>query len=60
MRKIINNLLTALVMILMLAIVVGVAYYGLFRSELTIMTKFYIQMILGAMFFIILKICMYF
>ena len=60
MRKIINNLLTALVMILMLAIVVVVAYYGLFRSELTIMTKFYIQMILGAMFFIILKICMYF
>lgn len=60
MRKIFNYFLSALVMILMLAIVIGVAYYGLFRNELSIMTKFYIQMILGAMFFIILKICMYF
>ena len=60
MKKMLNYFLSALVMILMLAIVIGIAYYGLFRSELSIMTKFYIQMILGFMFFIILKIVMYF
>lgn len=60
MKKMLNYLLSALVMILILAIVIGVGYYGLFRNELSMMSKFCIQMILGFMFFIILKICMYF
>ena len=60
MKKIFNYFLSALVMILIVTIMILTAYYGLFRNELSIMSKLYIQLILGAMFFIILKICMYF
>ena len=60
MKKIINTLLAALVMILMLAMLVIMIYYGLFRNELSVMSKVYVQLILGVMFFVILKIVMYF
>ena len=60
MKKIFNILIATLVIVLIVTIMILTAYYGLFRNELSIMGKLYIQLILAIMLFIILKICMYF
>ena len=60
MKKIFNIFIATLVVILIIAMMIVILYYGLFRNELSIMGKLYIQLILGIMLFVILKICMYF
>lgn len=60
MKKIFNIFIATLVIVLIITIMILTAYYGLFRNELSIMGKLYIQLILAIMLFIILKICMYF
>ena len=60
MKKIFNIFIATLVIVLIATIMILTAYYGLFRNELSIMGKLYIQLILAIMLFIILKICMYF
>ena len=60
MKKIFNIFIATLVIVLIVAIMILTAYYGLFRNELSIMTKVYIQVILGIILFVILKIVMYF
>ena len=47
MKKIFNIFIATLVIVLIVAIMILTAYYGLFRNELSIMTKVYIQVILG-------------
>ena len=60
MKKIFNIFIVTLVIVLIITIMILTAYYGLFRNELSLMSKVYIQLILAIMLFIILKICMYF
>ena len=60
MKKIFNIFIATLVIVLIVAMMIVIIYYGLFRNELSLMSKVYIQLILAIMLFIILKICMYF
>ena len=60
MKKIFNIFIATLVIVLIVAMMIVILYYGLFRNELSLMSKVYIQVILGIMLFVILKIVMYF
>ena len=60
MKKVFNIFIATLVILLIVAMMIVILYYGLFRNELSVMNKLYIQLILGAMLFIILKIVMYY